>query len=161
MQLAVRKVYKKHLSLDGRADILKHDSALLGDTAQYQQGNGSGPNSQDVHFDLNGTHNNKWNDVITGWVAEAAAQTWQAQIPSNRLEVPMWYWKEKAVQRFLYYKGYWTRSQQKMITANGENRLETAEEVLARINKHDNEENAKSKRKSRRYEVRAFFFCVC
>ncbi|PIL27306.1 hypothetical protein GSI_10453 [Ganoderma sinense ZZ0214-1] len=103
---------------------------------KYLDGNGSGPDTGDLHFTDKEPYNNAWNRAICAYLGQ---EVW------NRQRTEQWttrkgravaaaseaYWEDAILQKFKRTRNAWTKAQRQLIqdSATGRTRMESQEEV--------------------------------
>jgi hypothetical protein len=125
----VRALYRKEFHVKQDDDFAMHNSTLPEIARAYNEGEGDGPDSDDLHIDMIGGVNSKWNKEVLHILLAKLKHTRKVEkwaLPKRSDS----YFAELLKDRYKRAVNVWQRSQR---GTNGSGELETWDEVEQRL----------------------------
>jgi len=128
---SVCKLFKDVFNVSQDEDFIYHESAQRLEVKDYEKGDGNGPSSDDLHFDMNNSSTSPWNAAVFEILGKKLKAQREAQPvhlqPPERSEA---YIKRMLMEKFKQCRHHWKLAQPKIAATS---LRETAEEVGKRI----------------------------
>jgi hypothetical protein len=127
----MREVFRRVFGVRQDEDFMQHRSATLQQVHDFTNGNGEGPNRDDLHFDMVGPVGNAWNQRVARIVVENF-NDYRLSLPQPlRVEHrPDEYLERLVYEKLAQCRRYWNMARPQR-TSDGT--METVENVQARI----------------------------
>ena len=122
------KLFRDIFNVECDEDFVMHKSASMQAVHDWTNGRGSGPDPDDLQFNMRGLHHDPWNskvvEILMGKFVEAADEAGLPDRPDN-------YIKTMIGEKFQRCQKVWRRLRPQVTESGG---LETPEDAEARVN---------------------------
>jgi hypothetical protein len=121
----VRIVFQENLGIPKDEFVIAHEPADEANIRDYNQSEGSGPDRNDLHLDINGTARSFWNQKVFRILVEKLKEKFKES--EHPLDV---YLLELCEEKFGRLKVAWNRTKPRQVAGG---RVETIEDVEQRL----------------------------
>jgi hypothetical protein len=143
----VRKIFQEKLGIGQDDDIVDHEPASPDEVRAFANGQGTGPNPENLHFDMEGTLTSVWNrrsfEILANQLGEECEE---GEIPTRSDQYRMNLIEEK----FKRLRTIWNRG---VPRGDDSGIFETPEEVEKRLEASKQEQLKRARKTTRRHAV--------